>query len=64
MGKEMKMRGWKRKYQEDGKEGRKEKKILSMQGIMFFLARILHKIRRMQVEQWIVCNTLEQHENL
>jgi hypothetical protein len=63
MGKEMRMRGWKKKYQEDEKEGRK-KKILSMQGIMFILARILHKIRYMQDEQWIVCNKLEKHENL
>lgn len=35
MGKEMRMRGWKRKYREYVKEGRK-KKILSMQGIMIF----------------------------
>jgi hypothetical protein len=27
MGKEMRLRGWKKKYQEDEKEGRKKKKI-------------------------------------
>ena len=59
MEKEMRMRGWKRKYQEDEKEGREKKTILSIQGIMIFLARILHKIRCTQYEQWIVCNKLE-----
>lgn len=32
----MRMRGWKRKNQEDEKEGRKKKKILGMQGIIPF----------------------------
>jgi hypothetical protein len=36
MGKEMRMREWKRKYQEDGKEGTMKKKIFITKGVIIF----------------------------